>query len=368
MKSPYADRPAKSFWRSGVAEQDPPSPGDLYARKFEIAAGDGIATAGSCFAQHVGRHLRANGFSVLDAEPAPEMLPEEQRKEFGYGLYSARTGNIYTARQLLELARDAKRGFADERHVWTKDGRYYDALRPGIERQGFETLEEALELRRDHLAKVRRLFTRMNVFVFTLGLTEGWADKQTGRVFPAAPGTIAGEYDPSAHVFVNFSYEEIRDDLLAFRDLVRRWNPGLRILLTVSPVPLTATATDDHVLAATTYSKSVLRAVAGKLAKDHEDIDYFPSYEIVTNPWSKERYYEANQRSVSAAGVEAVMRVFFAAHPVPEKAEAAGESKAERRKRRLEERAARRGRRDADEAEDEDEAVCEDALLEGFRP
>ena len=110
----------------------------------------------------------------------------------------------------------------------------------------------------------------------------------------------------------------------------------------------------------------MLRAVAGKLAKDHEDIDYFPSYEIVTNPWSKERYYEANQRSVSAHGVEAVMRVFFAAHPAPGKAETAGESKAERRKRRLEERAERRGRRDADEAQDE--AVCEDALLEGFRP
>ena len=42
-----------------------------------------------------------------------------------------------------------------------------------------------------------------------------------------------------------------------------RRTPKLRILLTVSPVPLTATAGDDHVLLATTYSKSVLRAGRG---------------------------------------------------------------------------------------------------------
>ncbi|WP_339375331.1 hypothetical protein [Paracoccus yeei] len=35
------------------------------------------------------------------------------------------------------------------------------------------------------------------------------------------------------------------------------------MLLTVSPVPLAATTTDNQVLVPTTYSKSVLRSVAG---------------------------------------------------------------------------------------------------------
>ncbi|WP_428660504.1 GSCFA domain-containing protein [Reyranella sp.] len=53
----------------------------------------------------------------------------------------------------------------------------------------------------------------------------------------------------------------------------KRRRPGVRFLLTVSPVPLKASASQNHVLAATTYSKSVLRAVAGQLADTYDDVD-----------------------------------------------------------------------------------------------
>ncbi len=82
----------------------------------------------------------------------------------------------------------------------------------------------------------------MDVFIFTMGLTEAWIDKRNGRVYPTAPGTIAGSFDPKIHAFHNFSYNEIYDDFLEFLELVRNWNPGFRVILTVSPVPLTATA------------------------------------------------------------------------------------------------------------------------------
>ena len=382
MRSPYENRDPKSFWRSGVSETNPLTADGLYRKKFEIAAGDGIATAGSCFAQHVARHMRASGFNVLDVEPAPAALSEETAREFGYGIYSARYGNIYSARQLLQLAQDAHTGSVKAADVWTKDGRFYDALRPNIEKNGFESLEEALALRREHLDKVQALFARMDVLVFTFGLTEAWVDRNTGRVFPTAPGTIAGDYDPGVHVFKNFDYSEVRDDFEQFLTLVRAENPKLRVLLTVSPVPLTATAGDDHVIAATTYSKSVLRAVAGDLAQNQDNIDYFPSYEMIASPWSRGFFYEGNLREVSRAGVEAVMRVFFEQHRPPSGAAAAPaasapasaeESRAERRERRRKEKEQRKTRRDEapkdeaprDEAA-EDEAVCEDVLLEAF--
>ncbi len=154
----------------------------------------------------------------------------------------------------------------------------------------------------------------MNVFIFTLGLTEAWVDKRTGRVFPTAPGTIAGDFDPGIYEFKNFSYDEIRADFVEFLDLVRARNPDLKIILTVSPVPLTATATDNHVLVATTYSKSVLRAVAGSLADAYPDVDYFPSYEMIASPLSLGFFYEANMRAVNPGGVAAVMVFFFEQH------------------------------------------------------
>jgi len=290
--------------------------------------------------------LRTNGFSVIDFEPSPHFLSPETAKAFGYGIYSARYGNIYTVRQLLQLAQDADSGTVDPLNIWTKGDRFYDALRPNIEPDGFDSPEEATVLREQHLAKVKRLFRRMNVFIFTLGLTEAWVDKRTGRVFPTAPGTIAGDFDPGVYEFKNFTYDEIYEDFVEFRDLVCARNRDLKIILTVSPVPLTATATDNHVLVATTYSKSVLRAVAGSLADTYSNVDYFPSYEMIASPWSKGFFYESNMREVNSGGVAAVMRVFFDQHgaietPAPGETlseEARPEATSERRPRRSRER------------------------------
>lgn len=371
MKSPYSELSAKSFWRTGVSEAHPLSVADLYTRKFPLLTGDAIATAGSCFAQHVAKYLRGNGYSIMDVEPPPPTLPAEIAKKFGYRVYSARFGNIYTVRQLLQLARDAESGFVSEDDVWTRGDRFYDALRPNVEPDGFESLEETLALRRDHLAKVLKMFKEMNVFIFTLGLTEAWIDRRGGRVFPTAPGTIAGEYDPEIHAFKNFTYGEIHDDFEAFLALLRGWNPRVRIILTVSPVPLTATASDDHVLVATTYSKSVLRAVAGHLAASHDHIDYFPSYEMVASPFSKGFFYDANLRTVNPAGVAQVMRVFFEQHrgqvagavaPEPAVEEQMDVRRARREAKRKEKQA-----RVAD-AKSQEEVICEELLLEAFAP
>jgi len=391
--SPYENLEPRKFWRNGVAEQHPLTVTDLYRKKFAIAADDRIATAGSCFAQHIANYLRANGFSILDKEPPPPNLDDATQKSFGFTLYSARYGNIYTVRQLLQLAEDSFSGTIDPDDFWTKEDRVYDAIRPNIEPRGFESLEEAVANRKFHLGKVREMLSEMNVLIFTLGLTEAWVSRKTGRVYPTAPGTIAGEYDPALHEFRNFTAAEIREDFEKFLTLLKQHNPDVRIILTVSPVPLTATASDRHVLLATMYSKSVLRAVAGELADTHANIDYFPSYEIIASPWSKGFFYESNMRSVNLGGVAAVMRVFFDQHgkataarpaarhrervsgddatrPAARRREKASGDDATREERRARwrERRARRNQSQQGQPDEpsEEDAVCEEVLLEAF--
>ena len=41
-------------------------------------------------------------------------------------------------------------------------------------------------------------------------------------VYPTAPGTIAGDFDGSAFEFKNFTFTEILNDFLEFRDLLRQ--------------------------------------------------------------------------------------------------------------------------------------------------
>lgn len=383
MSSPYADRPARSFWRTGVADVDGPILPDLYRAKFVIDKTMPIATAGSCFAQHIGRAMRERGFNVLDAEPAPENLDDKTAQAFGYRIYSARYANIYTVRQFVQLVKEVTGQFTPPEQVWERDGRYFDAMRPSVEPEGLASPELVLKHRAHHLSAVRTLIEQAAVFVFTMGLTEVWIDRETGCAYPTAPGTIAGTFDPDRHIFKNYDYPEIRADFVELRSLLRAINPDLRMIVTVSPVPLTATASDDHVLAATTYSKSVLRAVAGSVAAEFADVDYFPSYEVITGAKARGRFFADNLRSVEPIGVATVMATFFAeslpAEGVAAELVSAGTvawkdlSREERRARRqtraesgeAPQRSKRRARTE-DAAATDDDVVCEEALLEAF--
>ncbi|MEL7467867.1 MAG: GSCFA domain-containing protein [Pseudomonadota bacterium] len=347
--SPYAERPPRNFWKTGIPRTEIGNIRDLYHRKFEISASDRIATAGSCFAQHITARLRASGYDVMDMEPPPPWLPEGVLRDHGYGLFSARYGNIYTARQLLQLARESFGEATPARTVWDRKGRYYDSQRPAVDPRGLDSADEVLALRLEHLRQVRRMFANMDVFVFTLGLTEAWMSSDGSTVYPTAPGTIAGKFNASDYVFHNFTFDEIVSDLEAFRDLVGQSNPDFRMILTVSPVPLTATATDDHVLSASTYSKSVLRAVAGHMASKHESIEYFPSFELISSHVARGKFFNENLRTVNTEGVEAAMRMFLQQHPVLDKHRARAFDQTERIADPLDE-----------------ETRCEDELLEAF--
>jgi hypothetical protein len=127
------------------------------------------------------------------------------------------------------------------------------------------------------------------------------------------PGTAGGTFDPSEHVFKNQDFEFIRANIQQAMNKMRSVNKGVRFLVTVSPVPLTATASGRHVMVATMESKSILRAVAAQISAQRPLIDYFPSYEIINSPVMGGRFFEPNLRNVSQFGVNFVMDTFFAA-------------------------------------------------------
>ena len=200
-----------------------------------------IVTAGSCFAQHVARHLRDQGYPLFETEPAHPLMPARLAEAYGYGVYAARYGNIYTSRQLLQLWRRATGRMQPVEDCWQQDGGWFDPFRPTIQPGGFSSMREYTEDRRQHFAAVRRAFSEMDVFVFTLGLTECWVSRLDGAAYPVCPGVAAGRFDAERHVLVNLGVQEVVEDLRAFISEVRAIKPRLRLILTVSPVPLAAT-------------------------------------------------------------------------------------------------------------------------------
>lgn len=310
--TPYDSLPDHAFWRLAVAERDPFDANALWTPKFEIQPNTPVATYGSCFAQNIGRYLLDCGFHWLRTESPPFSLSKEKAKKFYYEVFSARTGNIYTTTLLHQWVSWATDETEIPEEVWEQDGRFYDPFRPVIEPNGFASNEEAISSRNFTVHAFRRSIEEAEVLVFTLGLTERWYDKFHGFEYPICPGVAAGCFNRERHLFANDRFGAVKHHLESAVKLMRGINPALKILLTVSPVPLTATQSGHHVVVANMKSKSVLRAVAADLAEEHTFIDYFPSYEIISSPAFRGIFFGPNQRTVTRHGIAFVMKQFSA--------------------------------------------------------
>jgi hypothetical protein len=313
-RNPYKSLSPKAFWRRSVADSHPSDVDPVGIFDVRIDTKTKVATAGSCFAQHIARHLKDSGYCYYVAEPGHPILPPKIRTRQNYGIFSCRYGNIYTARQLWQLFQRAYGHFIPTEELWQKAGdQFLDPFRPTTQPDGYISREELLADRVQHLAAVRRMFETLEVFVFTLGLTECWRSREDGAVFPVCPGVEGGTFDAAKYEFYNQTVEDVTADLTAFRNALQEVNPTAQIIFTVSPVPLVATAEPGaHVLSATTYSKSVLRVAAETMRQRFQNVHYFPSYEVITGAFNRGAYYAPDLRNVLEEGVAHVMRLFLA--------------------------------------------------------
>lgn len=350
--NPYQNLDQKAFWAPAVGKRDMLEISELWSPKFPIKPSSKVATFGSCFAQHFSKALTKNGFRWNNTEPTPDGLSDENALLYNYGVFTCRTGNIYTTSLLLQWTKWALGKEKPPAEYWEKDGRIYDPFRPRVEPNGFASVDEMIASREMCIEAFKAAIVDSKIFVFTLGLTESWVNKSGGYEYPMCPGTVAGDFDEKEHIFVNQDYKLIHKNLTDALKLMKEANRALRFLLTVSPVPLTATMSGQHVLVATMQSKSILRAVAGDVASKRRNIDYFPSYEIISSFPFRGEFFAQNLRSVEQRGVDHVMANFFAGLGIDvEKIKA---DKAERTQR-----AAKR-------KEEANELVCEEELLAAF--
>ena len=111
----------------------------------------------------------------------------------------------------------------------------------------------------------------------TLGLTEAWRDRRTGLFVQKAPVSreLMRHLDDFEFVRLDFAACAgfLRDTIAAIRDL----NPGVKFLITTSPVPMEKTFTDEDVIIANMTSKATLRAAAAAVIAETDGADYFPS-------------------------------------------------------------------------------------------
>jgi tetratricopeptide (TPR) repeat protein len=290
---------AKARWKA-IADE---FAGDVWPElnpSFRIRPGEKIFTIGSCFARNIERHLEAVGCRV----PMMEFrLPPE---EWSGGANAAMNKFHPPAfRQCLEWTagiydRDGVVAWPDcERLAFDwGDGCFFDmdmgATVP-VSRERF------LE-RRQHIYDIFSTAFSADCLMMTPGLIEAWRDVTTGLYVhePPTHKTMVARRD--RWEFEILSYEQCLADLLAAIDVVRARNPEVKVLVTTSPVPLSATFSGQDIRIANTYSKSVLRAVCGAVTFQRPKVDYFPSYECATLSFP-ERVWEPDRIHVASGFV-----------------------------------------------------------------
>ncbi len=105
----------------------------------------------------------------------------------------------------------------------------------------------------------------------------------------------------------------VDDNIRELQRLVDAWrpfNPDVRIILTVSPIPLLATFRSDecNVVVANCHSKSVLRVAAEEFAARNDGVTYFPAYEAVL--YGTRQPFREDGRHVSRQALDRVMTMF----------------------------------------------------------
>jgi GSCFA family len=307
---PYKSLKHYQYWNKTFSKFEYEEQQFIVNPGFKITTNNKIATAGSCFAQHIGRYLRKKGINIVYGETPPNFLSEDNPEYEKYFMYSAMYGNIYTIHQFSDLIEQAFNLKPIINDFFISDITSCDLLRPSII-NGEYSNKDLEELRIHHLKSVFNVFSNIDVLLYTYGLTEGWVNSNDGYAYPVCPGTVGGKYLPEQHHFKNYDYSEIYNTSYNIFKYLKEINPNLRIIVTVSPVALAATYNDRHVAVSTCNSKSILRAVVSGLVSKLDFVEYFPSYDILTSPASLGRYFKRDLREVNENGVAMAMKFFL---------------------------------------------------------
>jgi hypothetical protein len=133
---------------------------------------------------------------------------------------------------------------------------------------------------------VRSTLEQTDVLVLTLGLSEVWYDKVSGE--PLWRALTEDTFDPSRHVFRVETLAQTLEWLEAIERIRKAYLPRMKIVFTVSPIPLKTTFRPVSAITANSVSKAILRAALDEFLRRHDDalgtdLYYFPAYEFVTN-------------------------------------------------------------------------------------
>jgi hypothetical protein len=240
-----------------------------------------VLTVGSCFADSIGSRLRLNKVNAL-VNPF---------------------GTVFQPLALAQLLRAAAGEEQDwQQHVVEARGRWqsYD-FHSTI---GAESPVELLQTIQETVRRVGDFVRTADTVVLTLGTAWAYRLRETGELVSNLHKLPASLFEKEL-----LTADEIVNGLAEVHALLRRVNPDIRIVLTVSPV--------RHVkdtLPLNAVSKSVLRVACHYLSELLPGVSYFPAYELLTDELRDYRFYASDMLHPSEVAEDYIWDKFARAY------------------------------------------------------
>ena len=265
-----------------------------------------VASIGSCFAREIKRRLLQRGYNYITEETHhPAAIHASAAWERVY--------NTFCMRQIFEYTFE---NWRPDLRWWIapKSQKIQDPYRRIIL---YDNIEEAEADFDQHCKHSRLALQQASVLILTLGLTEIWQDCLDGSVISLPSGPYVNEGgDMDRYKFRVSRYAENLENLEQIHAIMSRHNPDCKLLVTISPVNLWATFRKDlDVISASCNSKSTLRAAADEFVVRHDNVLYFPAFEMATiyQPLAGQTYFADGRENyhVNKPVVKFIMRHFF---------------------------------------------------------
>lgn len=250
-----------------------------------------ITTFGSCFAYEVNLFLNRKGYKILNTEILEN---KGEPNLIWYNTYSI----------LYEFQRVTGEFKQDEGELWMlPDGTWQDPYRRLVMHKDKQELCKIIK-NLDEI--VINSIKNADCIVITLGLTETWFLPYNNKAICACPGYARGGGENC--YFRNLNFMENYENMMKIVKIIKDVNKNCKIILTVSPVPLAKTFTNNDHMIANTYSKNTLRSVAG-LLDEQGHVSYFHSYEMALGHDRREVFIE-DARHIRRDFVDKIMGEF----------------------------------------------------------
>ena len=239
-----------------------------------------ITTVGSCFAREILNFLYKNGFNTIN-------IKKEKGSEFVKNTFET----IYNVRGILQ---QFERIYNPELYTdfFIKDSLLFDAYR--LHKNGFKNEQDLISSNNQYVQNIHQTILKADVIIITLGLTECFVSG-SGLVYHSDhTSLIKKRRDPHTN-FKSLSVEEIELDIQKMINIIKEINQQIKIIFTLSPVPLIRTFSDFDAITGNNISKfSQYISLSEIVRQNSENVWYFPSFEFVWQ-FGKEAFMADNR-------------------------------------------------------------------------